>query len=575
MKWMLPLFFLFFSSHLLSFEYRVEFQGVKERRIISSLKESSETVQQKNKKPIQSYAMLRKRAEADLPKLLDVMRYYGYLDSSLDFIIERGPQPLCTFRIDPGSLYTVVQIKTEPAIDLSSVTFQIPMPAETEQILKAEELLLQGIKKLGFPFAKIDSKELVADKKNHSVIITFIIETGPKIHFGETTITGAPGIKPWSVRKHIFWQKGDLYNPEKIATTQESLERSGLFSSIHIQEKSTEIKDFALPMEISLQEAKHKSVRAGLSYTTAKGAGCMGEWEHRNVRNRGDKFTVHAELWQKFQLAKLTLKQPHYKKYNQDRIWLVSFERQKTLPFLSDARSVACHIERKWTPRVESLWGVKFESLYSKSEEGTTHTFSLAKLPLMLKCSSAKNLLDPLNGMALHVRLTPSYQFVSPNFFYLNHTSTLIAYCPITPESFTVAVKGTLGNIFGAARKTIPLPDRLFSGTENTLRGYRYLSVSPLNKKGIPIGGRSLLAGSVEARLRTSAALGCVFFYDVGNVYSTTFPNLDLKFLQSFGTGIRYATAIGPMRLDIAFPVHRRKHIDPPFEIYFSIGHSF
>jgi translocation and assembly module TamA len=271
----------------------------------------------------------------------------------------------------------------------------------------------------------------------------------------------------------------------------------------------------------------------------------------------------------------MKLKQPHFKKYNQDRIWLIEFDRQKTLPFTSQAVSGACLIERKWSDRVETFWGGKIESLFSRSRDDGSHTYSLLKAPLMLKCSSAKNMLDPLNGLALHTKLTPSYQFVLPHFFYLSHMSTLIAYCPIVEESMTVAVKGTLGNIFGASRHTIPTPDRLFSGTENTLRGYRYLSVSPLNSHRVPIGGRSLLAGSVEARFRMSSGLGGVLFYDVGNVYSTMLPDLNLKFLQSVGVGARYMTSIGPLRLDFAFPLQPRRGIDPAFQVYFSIGQAF
>jgi len=574
MKRIIVLLFLFFSFSLQALDYKVEFQGVKERTILSQLKEASATAELRNKKPINSLAHLRKRAEADLVRLQDVLRYYGYLDATVDFVIERGEVPTCVFRVDRGVQYQVTEITTSPQVDFSGIDVTLPTPAETEKVQAIEEHILQGLRKKGFAFVKIAKKELIADQNTHQVELQLSIDTGPAVTFGKTEIKGLESIKPWRVRKHIFWREGDAYDPEKIAKTQESLEKSNLFSSVVIHEESEQLLGDALPIDIRLQEAKHKSIGAGLSYTTAKGAGCMGEWEHRNVQGRGDKFTIHTELWQKFQLARMTLKQPHFKKYNQDRIWLIEFDRQKTLPFFSQAVSGACLIERKWSERVETYWGGKVENLFSRSAEGN-HTYQLVKLPLMLKCSSAKNLLDPLNGLALHTKVTPSYQFLEPNFFYLSHVSTLIAYCPILEESMTFALKGTLGNIFGAARHTIPTPDRLFSGTENTLRGYRYLSVSPLNRHNVPIGGRSLLAGSAELRMRLNSGLGGVLFYDVGNVYSTTFPDINKKMLHSVGFGARYMTSIGPIRLDVAFPMHRRKNIDPAFQVYFSIGQAF
>ena len=40
------------------------------------------------------------------------------------------------------------------------------------------------------------------------------------------------------------------------------------------------------------------------------------------------------------------------------------------------------------------------------------------------------------------------------------------------------------------------------------------------------------------------------------------------------GLGLRYYTAIGPIRLDVAFPLNRRKG-DKPVAMYFGIGQAF
>src|SRR5262249_18262594 len=135
----------------------------------------------------------------------------------------------------------------------------------------------------------------------------------------------------------------------------------------------------------------------------------------------------------------------------------------------------------------------------------------------------------------------------------------------------------------------IPPPERFFAGSDGLLRGYRYLTVSPLNKEREPIGGRSMLIGAFELRWRLTKKWGLVGFYDIGNVYSQSVPDLSRKQLQSVGVGIRYHTLVGPIRLDVAFPLDRRHDIkirdkhsgghhhthDPTYQIYFSIGQSF
>jgi translocation and assembly module TamA len=140
----------------------------------------------------------------------------------------------------------------------------------------------------------------------------------------------------------------------------------------------------------------------------------------------------------------------------------------------------------------------------------------------------------------------------------------------------TFAARVGIGNIIGASNHAIPLPDRFFGGSQNSLRGYKTGSVSPLNSQGKPIGGRSMITGSLEVRTRTQRGLGWVAFYDVGNVYHRVVPHAERHPLfDSVGVGIRYATPIGPLRLDIGFPLKRRPHIDPLFQLYFSIGQAF
>ena len=89
-----------------------------------------------------------------------------------------------------------------------------------------------------------------------------------------------------------------------------------------------------------------------------------------------------------------------------------------------------------------------------------------------------------------------------------------------------------------------------------------------------PIGGRSLMEGSIEFRSHIWKGIGGVVFFDaaVVNVRPLRYPLSDLQF--GAGPGVRYNTPIGPLRLDLGFP------IDPPdgqpdWRIHFSVGQAF
>jgi translocation and assembly module TamA len=105
------------------------------------------------------------------------------------------------------------------------------------------------------------------------------------------------------------------------------------------------------------------------------------------------------------------------------------------------------------------------------------------------------------------------------------------------------------------------------------VRGYGYRSIGVDGPGGIVTGGRYLLEASVEARARFGDEFGAVAFLDGGYVAADTFPGLDDLRLGA-GVGLRYYTGLGPLRLDLAFPLNRRPG-DPDYAIYLGIGQAF
>jgi len=76
-------------------------------------------------------------------------------------------------------------------------------------------------------------------------------------------------------------------------------------------------------------------------------------------------------------------------------------------------------------------------------------------------------------------------------------------------------------------------------------------------------------------RVRITDTIGLAPFIEGGNVYVDSLPDVtSFDFRYGAGLGLRYYTAIGPLRFDVAFPLDRR-HTDDPFQIYISLGQAF
>jgi translocation and assembly module TamA len=77
-----------------------------------------------------------------------------------------------------------------------------------------------------------------------------------------------------------------------------------------------------------------------------------------------------------------------------------------------------------------------------------------------------------------------------------------------------------------------------------------------------------------EARVEITDTIGIVPFIDAGSHYASPVPQLGRTLLYGMGLGLRCYTAFGPLRLDLATPLHQRP-ADSPIQVYISLGQAF
>jgi translocation and assembly module TamA len=103
---------------------------------------------------------------------------------------------------------------------------------------------------------------------------------------------------------------------------------------------------------------------------------------------------------------------------------------------------------------------------------------------------------------------------------------------------------------FGASQE-IPLNERFYAGGPNSVRGFEYQTVGPLDSDGDPLGGRfKLVWNVVELRRAVYRMIGVVGFFDLGNVWPDVAAVRLADIRSAAGVGLRANTPIGIVRLD-------------------------
>lgn len=581
------LFFLPYSSTLLAddIHYQVQFTGVADPSLVSVLKNVSQLVTLENAPPATKMA-LRRRAEADVPNLIQGLQSQAYYNATIKLDIDESTNPVqIVLHINPGPIYVFSSVKAAQAPNTGAFPYEkisphalgitLGDPAIAKQIIDAERLLIQRMTKKKHPLAVIKSREVYADQAAHTISVIFYVDCGPLARFGETIIDGCEQVDESFVRKKIAWEKGECYDPSLVERTQEALEAAGIFNSIVIMNGEALDDEGLLPMQITLMERCHRTIGAGASYTTQQGPGITAEWEHRNIRRRGERLNIIGNLWLQRQTGKIQYSQPDLFTKGQDLLWVGEIEHEITKGFSEAFVSLSSILDTQLSPRTKFATGITFKQL--KSEESNNDGyFSLLKFPQHLRWSTANSLLDPTKGRSINYKFIPTLGSGKSTITYLTQTITGTVYWPMNKDhSIVLAHKLMVGSILGPSSIKIPPPERLYAGSENTIRGYNYYTVSPLDCERKPIGGRSLLIATFEPRFRFTEKFGGVLFYEIGNVYANMIPKINHKQLQSVGIGARYHTPVGPLRFDLAFPLNRRHGVDRFFQVYFSIGQAF
>ena len=121
----------------------------------------------------------------------------------------------------------------------------------------------------------------------------------------------------------------------------------------------------------------------------------------------------------------------------------------------------------------------------------------------------------------------------------------------------------------------VPIYERLFSGGQNSIRGYEFRQVSPVDSFQDEIGGLSSLVGTIELDIPLGKMVNLAFFSDAGNVWSDTFEVEPFDSSVTIGTGLRLNLPIGPVRIDYGYPIVHEQENGGSGRLHFNFGYSF
>lgn len=323
------------------------------------------------------------------------------------------------------------------------------------------------------------------------------------------------------------------------------------------------------------------------------------EINRRNMRGLGETASASIVLSRLDQRFLTTYAQPHFVGSQWSSLTSFSLERTTENPLfaasLGDATfQVERVVSRKNNTRLQLRYDfnktILSQLLVPELVLPQDRNVRLSTVSGSLIRDTRDRPLDAHRGIfaTLNLGVTPTAFGSSANFTRL--FGQFATYKSFHSVVFANSIR--LGLVKEFAGSFIPTSQLFFSGGGTSLRGFPIDEAGPQrivpfctglqNQTGcvnvtVPVGGNELFILNSELRfpLKIMKPLGGVVFYDGGNVYSAiNFPNFVNNYSNTIGVGLRYATPIGPIRIDLGRNLNPVPGINPT-QYFITLGQAF
>lgn len=568
-------------------DYKPVIAGDIKKDIVKELELNSYLFQFQKNKPLSRDGLARRAAD-DVTRLRDTMIGQGYYGADIRYKIEGDAEPyIVTLDVDTGPAFTIAsydvvwhdrtgrQVTAPEGINTRRILRKIKGQAATPAvILDRERDILDALKRSGYPLPQVSERKVLVDHATQTADVTLTLKSGQKAVFGQTDIDGYDAVHESFIRRRVGWQAGDVFNLDRVVDTRKKMLGTGLFSTVDI---TLAAKDGAktVPSTIQVSERKPRTIGAGVSYSTSRSIEGKVFWEHRNLWGGGEKIRAEADAGLDRYGIGAAFTKPDFGGTIKRTLKANTGYRQEFLDaYDKTSYNAALSLSHAFTDAFSVSAGGGLEFSQVKEKGKSERDFWLLSLPMGATYDTTNDALDPVRGVRAAANVTPYMTINQSQETFVIGDIAASHYLPINEEKIVFANRVKLGAIFGEGATGVPADKRLYSGGGGSVRGYGYQLISPLDANDDPTGGRFQVEVGSEVRFRVTDTIGIVPFVEGGRVTEDFDVKGDERFLWAAGIGMRYYTAVGPLRADIAVPINGRDK-DDAFQVYFSLGQAF
>ena len=551
----------------------------------------------------------------DLERIPMYCRSQGYLDMKIlnvEKTIGAGGAGLyITITISEGKQYHTGEVRVVGNENFPVEDLEMLLPLKTGDVFSFEALRKDSMAIRDFYFARgyIDADinpRTVLNQTTGRMDITYAIQENQISYINRIDITGNKITRDIVIRRELLVQPGEIFNGIKVKRSQERLQNLGFFQRVSIDPLPTKIPD-KKDLIVRLEEKKTGEFMFGVGYSSEDdfigfveiGQGNFDLFNPPYFMGDGQKLKIRAEFGSSKSNYEVSFVEPWLfgiplsfgvDLYRRTNAW-ADYSEKRLGGDIRLRKLLTAFTQLGLTYRLENvdIYDVDDDADWSiQSEEGTNLISSLT--PSITR-DTRDSFLIPTRGMKNTLACQVAGGVLGGAKDFIKTTFDTSFYVSIF-EGHILGFRYRAGTAQPYDdTDMVPVYERYFLGGANTIRGFRYREIGPEGTdprtglpNGDPVGGDSMMMGSVEYTFPIIEMVRGALFCDIGNVWAAKDWELNdpifgeqwFRNLQSgAGIGLRLYLPIGPIKLDYGWPLHTDGWNDTGGRFHFNIGYAF
>lgn len=498
----------------------------------------------------------------------------GYYQAQIDSEIQDGENPRLVIKVLPGEpirLRNVVVRVEGPAASLKA--FKVPQSdaLKAGAVLNhghyedAKRLIQNQASRYGFFSGRFTSQRLSIDPRAGVADIELVYDSGPRYSLGKVMFSGDSPFDEDLLKRMVPFKENTPYDSQLIAELNQAMQASGYFEGVRVDAAPTAAVGQVIPVTVQLETRKPRTMGLGLGFSTDVGPRGRANWTRHWANAQGHSYGFESELSAPRQNVGLWYDVPLDPPLTDKLRFAGGYQYEEIAG--TDSLSKLLTVGPEWHSKLPSGWERVISLKWQREEYrlGDDSGLSTLLMPgISYSYLRSDDRIDPHKGYRLQFDAQVAKEGLGSDA-NLIRGNVLLKGLTTVAQNHRFLGRVQFGGNFTDGYTSIPPSLRFFAGGDQSVRGYDYQTLSPTNSDGDRIGGRYMVAGSVEYQYSIAEKWRLATFVDQGN----SFNNLDLPSLKTgVGFGVRWVSPVGPLRLDLAHPLDD----DGGVRLHFSMG---